>query len=165
TVAIAARHLRERHGSSRVLIVAWGARPADVIREVVAGDPGIGVISIHQERADAATEPHRADRAVPAQCGGAAFGEALRDALNVVAPEDAPDFVLLSAGFDILAGDPLGGLAVTPREVHDLTSTLLEWADARAGGRLVSILEGGYGPALGDAVVQHLRALAGLPAA
>src|SRR5262249_1228911 len=44
-VAIAARHLRERHGSSRVLIVAWGAHPAAAFREVVAGDPGISVIS------------------------------------------------------------------------------------------------------------------------
>ncbi|HSU16362.1 hypothetical protein [Longimicrobium sp.] len=163
--AIAARHLRERHGSARVLVVAWGARPATAIREVLAGDPGIFVISIHREDADAAAEPHPHDRALPPGSGGAAFAAAMRDALEQVAPGDSPDFVLLSAGFDILAGDPSGALAVTAREVHDLTAALMEWADARAGGRLASVLEGGSGPALGDAVVQHLRALAGLPPA
>jgi acetoin utilization deacetylase AcuC-like enzyme len=163
TVAVAARHLRQRHGSSRVLVVAWGARPADAIREVVAGDPGISVISIHPQQPDAKT--HRADRALPEGSGGAAFGAALRDALNAVPAEESPDFVLLSAGFDVVEGDPLGGLAVTPRDVHDLTAELAAWADTRAGGRLVSVLEGGYGAALGAAVVQHLRALTGLPPA
>ncbi|HEX6749963.1 MAG TPA: hypothetical protein VF092_21905 [Longimicrobium sp.] len=163
-VAVAARHLRERHGSSRVLIVAWGIHPATAIREVVAGDPGISVISVHQQF-EGADEPHRSDRAIPPGSGGDAFGEAMRDALGAVAPGESPDFVLLSAGLDIVAGDPRGGLAVTPREVYDLTAELVEWADARAGGRLVSVLEGGYGTGLGAAVVQHLRALAGLPPA
>jgi acetoin utilization deacetylase AcuC-like enzyme len=87
-------------------------------------------------------------------------------ALEAIPPEESPDFVLLSAGFDILADDPLGGLAVAPREVYDLTLALREWADARAGGRLVSVLEGGFdASATAAAVVQHLRALAGLPAA
>jgi acetoin utilization deacetylase AcuC-like enzyme len=87
--------------------------------------------------------------------------------LDAIPAEESPDFVLLSAGFDILASDPLGaGLAITPRDVHELTVALREWADARAGGRLVSMLEGGYdAAATASAVVQHLRALAGLPAA
>lgn len=162
--AVAARHLREKHGSARVLVVAWGARPADALREVTAGDPGIRVVSIHQQP-DAAGEPHPADRSVPAGSGGDAFLAAMREALAGVAAEESPDFVILSAGFDILGDDPLGGLAVTPREVYDLTVELAGWAESRAGGRLVSVLEGGYGPGLGDAVVQHLRALTGLPAA
>jgi acetoin utilization deacetylase AcuC-like enzyme len=164
-VAIAARHLRERHGSSRVLVVAWGARPAVAIREVLAGDPAVSVVSIHARREDAATEPHPHDRELPPGSGGAAFGAALRDALLAISPEDSPDFVLLSLGLDILAGDPSGALAVTAREVHDLTETLMEWADARAGGRIASVLEDGSGRALGEAVVQHLRALTGLPPA
>ncbi len=163
-VAVAARHLRERHGSSRVLIVAWGVHPATAIREVVAGDPGISVISIHQQQPEAAG-PHRADRAIPPGSGGDAFDEAMGDALGAIAPGESPDFVLLSAGLDILADDPLGGLAVTPREVYGLTADLAGWAEAHAGGRLVSVLEGGYGAGLGAAVVQHLRALTGLPPA
>jgi len=166
TVAITARHLRQAHGSARVLVVAWGARPADAIRTCVAGDPGIGVISIHQQSDGAAAEPHANDAALPAGSGGAEFGKTARKLLGAIPPGDSPDFVLLSAGFDILAGDPQGGLAVTPREVYDLTLELREWADDRCGGRLVSVLEGGYAQgATAEAVVQHLRALAGLSAA
>lgn len=165
TVAITARHLREVQGSARVLVVAWGAKPAGAIRACVAGDPGIAVVSIHQ-RQEGADEPHAHDAALPAGSGGVEFGAAMRRLLDAVAPGDSPDFILLSAGFDILAGDPQGGLAVTPREVHDLTLQLREWADDRAGGRLVSVLEGGYEPAAtAAAVVQHIRALAGLAAA
>jgi acetoin utilization deacetylase AcuC-like enzyme len=164
-VAVAARHLREVHGSARVRVVAWGARPADAVRQVLAGDPGVGVLSIHRQP-DEPAEPRRGDVPLAAGSDGAALGRAMAGALNAVPPEESPDFVLLSAGFDILAGDPPGGLAVTPREVYDLTRTLREWAEARAGGRLVSVLEGGYdAPATAQAVVQHLRALADLPAA
>ena len=164
-VAVAARHLRAAHGSARVLVVAWGARPADAIRQVLAGDPGVAVLSIHLQP-DEAAEPRRGDVAVPAGSDGAAFGRSMTDALNAIPPEESPDFVLLSAGFDILASDPLGGLCVAPREVYDLTVALRKWAEARAGGRLVTVLEGGYdASATGAAVVQHLRALVGLPAA
>lgn len=163
TVAITARHLREVHGPVRVLVVAWGARPADAIRACVAGDAGISVVSIHQQQGDD-VERHVNDVALPAGSAGAEFGDAMRRLLDTVPAEESPDFVLLSAGFDILAGDPLGGLAVTPREVYDLTLQLREWVDDRAGGRLVSVLEGGYEQnATAQAVVQHIRALAGLP--
>ena len=165
TVAIAARHLREARGSARVLVVAWGARPADALRQALAGDLGVTVVSIHARPAEP-TEPHRRDVALPAGADGTAFAAAMAGALEAIPQEESPDFVLLSAGFDILAGDPLGSLAVTPAEVHGLTLALREWADARAGGRLVSVLEGGYdASATAQAVVQHLRALAGLPPA
>ncbi|HYW08639.1 MAG TPA: hypothetical protein VE913_16885, partial [Longimicrobium sp.] len=60
----------------------------------------------------------------------------------------------------------LGRLAVEVSEVHGLTVALREWADSRASGRLVSVLEGGYdAPATAAAIVQHLRGLIGLPAA
>ncbi|HEU0054287.1 MAG TPA: hypothetical protein VFQ39_13965, partial [Longimicrobium sp.] len=162
TVAIAARHLREREGSVRVLVVAWGARPATVLRGVLAGDPAISVISLHQGGGEEA-EPSRGDVALPPESDGAAFGAALRVALEAIPAEETPDFVLLSAGFDILAGDPLGGLAVDPRDIHPITLALREWADARCGGRLVSVLEGGYDAAsLAKAVIQHLHALIGI---
>ena len=165
TVAIAARQLRQARGSARVLVVAWGARPADAIRASIAGDAGITVLSIHQQQ-DEGGEPHARDAALPAGSGGPELGAAMRALLDGIPPGDSPDFVLLSAGFDILAGDPQGGLSVTPLEVYDLTLQLREWVDDRAGGRLVSVLEGGYEPAAtAAAVVQHIHALAGLSAA
>ena len=167
TVAIAARGLRERHGSARVLVVSWAARPATALRRALAGDPGVSVLSLHLRSDDESARPaSTGDVPLAPGTDGAAFASALRDALNAIPAEDAPDFVLLSAGFDILAGDPLGGLGVDPRDVHAITLVLRDWVDARAGGRLVSVLEGGYDAnATAKAVVQHLRALAGVEAA
>lgn len=166
TVAIAARHLRERRGIGRVLVVAWGAREPAALAEVLAGDDGIRMISIHQSSAvDPADDP-LARGALPAGSGGDGFAAALRRALDAVPVDESPEFVLLSAGFDILDADPHGSLAVQPEEVHGITVLLREWADARSDGRLVSVLEGGYAAnETARAVIQHLRALAGLPAA
>jgi acetoin utilization deacetylase AcuC-like enzyme len=166
TVAVAARHLRERRGSARVLVVAWGARPAGTLRLVLGGDPAVPVVSLHLrsegDPSPGAPDPAQGDVPLPPEADGAAFEAALRDALDAIPAEESPDFVLLSASFDILSGDPLGGMAVEPEDVYALTAVLREWADARVGGRLVSVLEGGAAASLGAAVVQHLRALAGV---
>jgi acetoin utilization deacetylase AcuC-like enzyme len=67
---------------------------------------------------------------------------------------------MLSAGFDSLRGDPLGGFTLELDDVTTLTRAMVERADTWCGGRLVSALEGGYDPKrLGEAVVTHLRAL------
>lgn len=172
-VAIAARHLRRRRGVGRVLVVAWGAHHPLALARLLAGDDGIGLVSIHQhpqsfpdpEPADDA-EPWIAGAALTPGSDGDAFAGALQSALDGVPPAESPDFVLLSAGFDILAADPQGALAVEPDEVHAITRVLRGWADARAGGRLVSVLEGGYAASeTARAVIQHLRALAGVEAA
>ena len=169
TVAIAARHLRARRGIGRVLVVAWGARPPFALARLLAEDDGTRLISIHPhpqsfpQPAPPDAAPPVAGAALPPGSGGDAFAAALRDALDAIPPDESPDFVLLSAGFDILAADPQGALAVQPDEVHAITTVLREWADARAGGRLVSVLEGGYAaPETARAVIQHLHALAGL---
>lgn len=168
-VAIAARHLRERHGIGRVLVVAWGARQPAALAEVLRGEDGIRLISIHQhpqsfpEPENTADDPPIDGAALPPGSDGDAFASALRQALDAIPSAESPDFVLLSAGFDILAADAHGSLAVEPDEVYAITVALREWVDARAGGRLVSVLEGGYAAAeTARAVIQHLRALAGL---
>ena len=71
-----------------------------------------------------------------------------------------PDLVLISAGFDSLAGDPLGGFTLEMEDVARLTREMVSRAGQWCGGRLVSSLEGGYVPdRLGEAAVVHLRAL------
>ncbi len=75
-----------------------------------------------------------------------------------------PDFVLVSSGFDALAGDPLGGQSLEPEDFHAMVRRLLERAEAgSAGGRVVAALEGGYDPRrTGLATVATLRGLAGV---
>lgn len=172
-VAIAARSLRERHGAGRVLVVHWGVRPPVELARLLADDDGTGLISIHQHPHAFPAPDHSVDghppiagAELPPGTGGDEFTVALRNALAALPRAESPDFVLLAAGFDILDADPVGQLGVEPGEVHAMTLALREWADERAGGRLVSVLEGGYAAAeTARAVVQHLRALAGLPAA
>jgi acetoin utilization deacetylase AcuC-like enzyme len=169
TVAIAARHLRARRNVGRVLVVAWGARPPTALARLLAGDGGVRLVSIHQhpqsfpDPLPVDDHPPVPGAALSPGSGGHTFTAALRAGLDAVPADESPDFVLLSAGFDILAADRQGALAVHPDEVHAITAVLREWVDARAGGRLVSVLEGGYAAAdTARAVIQHLRALAGL---
>jgi acetoin utilization deacetylase AcuC-like enzyme len=91
-----------------------------------------------------------------------AFSGALAESLRSF----EPDFVLVSAGFDCLAGDPLGGLLLAPDDLHAITAELADRTRASADGRVVAVLEGGYVPERnGEGAVNVLRALAGLPAA
>ena len=77
-----------------------------------------------------------------------------------------PQLVLISAGFDCLAGDAIGGFTLEMDDIDRLTRFVTAYAERTCGGRVVSALEGGYTPArLAEAVVVHLRALAGLLAA
>jgi acetoin utilization deacetylase AcuC-like enzyme len=69
---------------------------------------------------------------------------------------------MISAGFDSRLGDPLGKFTLSDADFAELTSIILEVADKHAGGRLVSVLEGGYNLAgIGPAVAAHVKALQG----
>ncbi|MEM6331707.1 MAG: hypothetical protein AAF790_15860, partial [Planctomycetota bacterium] len=71
-----------------------------------------------------------------------------------------PDLVLLSAGFDAHRQDPVGSLDLETEDFADLTTIAMDVAATHAGGRLVSVLEGGYNPpVLGDCVAEHLRVM------
>jgi len=73
--------------------------------------------------------------------------------------------VLVSAGFDAMAGDPLGQLRLEPYDLYDMTRHVMDVAAGRCNGRVVTLLEGGYDPKrLGEGAVAVIRALAGLEA-
>ena len=86
----------------------------------------------------------------------AAFSERIGPALE----KFAPDFLLISAGFDADARDPLAELEVTAAGFRRLSQQVVCWADAHVGGRIVSTLEGGYDlAALGEDVLAHVETL------
>ena len=73
-----------------------------------------------------------------------------------------PELVLISAGFDSRAGDLLGRFTLEDRDFADLTRAAMEIAGQYAGGRVVSLLEGGYSLAgLASASAAHVEALSG----
>jgi acetoin utilization deacetylase AcuC-like enzyme len=71
-----------------------------------------------------------------------------------------PELVLISAGFDAHKLDPVGGLGLESADFQALTREVVALADRYAGGRIVSVLEGGYHPkALADSVELHVHEL------
>jgi acetoin utilization deacetylase AcuC-like enzyme len=163
SLAVAAhRLLGER---SRLLVVEWGGRPGLGTAEILGAHPSVRLVSVHEQRAEEPLWPQSAHAvALPPGSDASLYRATLESAMDEALRRFSPDFVLLSAGFDALADDPLGSLALTPADYHPLTRSVVERADALCEGRLVSVLEGGYEPrSTGAAVVQHVRALAGLP--
>ena len=168
-VAIGARYARRRHGAERVLIVDWDVHHGNGTQALVEQTADIRFVSMHQwpwyPGTGAADDrgPHGNVWNVPMPGGLAAarYVEALLGAVDHAVRGFTPDLVLISAGFDSLAGDPLGGFTLELDDVTLLTRAVAERADAWCGGRVVSALEGGYVPdRLGAACVTHLRALA-----
>ena len=99
---------------------------------------------------------------LPAGSGDARYGDALTDVILPALHAYAPDFLILSAGFDAWQADPLGGMKVSEGGFNAWGRQLGEFARARSIG-ILGVLEGGYDLAnLGGLVVAHLRGLSGL---
>ena len=173
-VAIAARHA-QRRGVDRVLVVDWDVHHGNGTQDIFYEDGSVYYLSTHLSPhwpgTGAITERGAgsgvgATRNVPLPHGidADAFHRAFDDALAATLAEFSPDLLIVSAGFDCLAGDPLGGMLLEPRDLHRITVRLREATRPTAGGRMVVALEGGYAPPrVGAGVVAVLRALCGLP--
>ena len=97
----------------------------------------------------------------PAGSGRKEILGAFQEKLLAAAESFKPGLVLVSAGFDSRIGDPLGNFLLTDADFSDLTNVMREIADKHAGGRLVSLLEGGYSlEGLAAGVRAHVAALA-----
>ncbi|MDE0649651.1 MAG: histone deacetylase, partial [Gammaproteobacteria bacterium] len=93
----------------------------------------------------------------------ATWHEVFDEALAKVVAGFVPDFVLVSSGFDAMAGDPLGGMLLEPEDFHRMTRRVMDLAAEHAARRVVALLEGGYDPArTGDGAVAVIQGLAGL---
>ena len=167
-VAIAAHYARTRHSAERVLIVDWDVHHGNGTQALVEQEPEIHFVSMHQwpwyPGTGAAHDrgPHRSVWNVPLPAGlpPERYVGALLAAVDAATSGFTPDLVLVSAGFDSLAGDPLGAFTLELEHVAELTRAMVERAERWCGGRVVSALEGGYAPErLGQAAVTHLRAL------
>lgn len=167
-VAIGALYARARHGARRVLIVDWDVHHGNGTQALVEHEPDIHFVSMHQwpwyPGTGAADDRGAHDNVwnvpMPPGLGAARYVDALQGAIDAATAGFIPDVILISAGFDSLAGDPLGGFTLEYEDVELLTRSLVERADAWCAGRIVSSLEGGYVPErLGAACVRHMLAL------
>jgi acetoin utilization deacetylase AcuC-like enzyme len=168
-VAIAAHYARAKHSLERVLIVDWDVHHGNGTQALVEHEADIHFISMHQwpwypgTGAAADRGPHQNVWNVPmrASLPPEAYVDALLRAVDAATTGFVPDLVLISAGFDSLRGDPLGGFTLEIEHMTRLTTELVHRATDWCSGRLVSSLEGGYDPdRLAAASVAHMRALA-----
>ena len=170
-VAVAARYAQRVHGVERVLIADWDVHHGNGTQDIFYSDGSVFFMSTHQypfypgtgpieETGEGAGAGLTMNRPFPAGAGDDEVIGAFTDDLLPAARAFRPDLVLVSAGFDSRIGDLLGGFRMTDDGFRTLTRVMLEIADVAAGGRLVSVLEGGYSLAgLASAAHAHVEEL------
>jgi len=176
SVAITARWLQESGHAERVLIVDWDVHHGNGTQDAFYHDPSVFFLSLHQwphypgtggadETGAGAGEGTTLNVPVAAGTPAREYRARFVEALDRATADFEPDFLLVSAGFDCMAGDPLGGLLLEPDDLYALTRHVTDLADRCCDGRVVALLEGGYDPSrLGAGVVGVIRALADLEA-
>lgn len=169
TVAIAAREAQRKYGADRVAIVDFDVHHGNGTQDIFQADGSVFYASSHQMPlfpGTGAPDEVGVGNIVNAALTAGSGGELMRDVyLSFILPKleaFAPDFLFISAGFDADYRDPLAQINWRPDDFSWLTGKLLDIADRRCGGRVVSLLEGGYDPAgLGEGVAAHVSRLMG----
>ena len=166
--AIAARHAQKAHGAERVAIVDWDVHHGNGTQEIFWSDPSVLFCSTHQmplyPGTGATSECGEHDTIVNTPLRAGDGGDIFREAFDVaILPRVEtfrPDLILISAGFDAHWRDPLADLQLTEADFAWATQKLMEIADRRCGGRVVSLLEGGYDlEGLARSTAAHVKAL------
>jgi acetoin utilization deacetylase AcuC-like enzyme len=170
-IAVAARYAQKKHKLGKVLIVDWDVHHGNGTQDVFYEDDSVFFFSTHQSPWYPGTgkpEETGAGKGLgatlncpfPAGAGRAEIVGAFKDKLLPAAQKFKPDLVLISAGFDSRVEDPLGRFTLTDDDFAELTKLMLAIAKDHAGGRLVSVLEGGYNlEGLANAAAAHVTAL------
>ena len=177
-VAVAVRWAQTERHAGRVLVVDWDAHHGNGTQDIFFEDPTVYALSLHAAGAYPATGGGAGERGagegrgttrnvpLPPGSGAAEYRRRYVEAIEAALAVFTPDMVFISAGFDLLASDPMGLLALDPADLHTLTEDLLTRIPAPARKRVVAVLEGGYAlDRIGEALVNVLRAFTGLPRA
>jgi acetoin utilization deacetylase AcuC-like enzyme len=172
-VAIAARHLQKQHGLDKVLILDWDVHHGNGTQHSFEDDPSVLYVSTHQypyypgTGAYSETGIGRGEGAtlncpMPAGAGDEQYRRAFSEKILPKIDQFAPDFVIISAGFDAHVDDPLASICLSTEFFGWMSTRLMEVADKHCNGRLISLLEGGYNiNKLPLCVDEHLQILSG----
>ena len=155
SAAIGAQYLREKFGLKRVLVMDWDLHHGNGTQHSFYDDPHVLYMSTHQypyypgtgaaeEAGRGPGEGYTVNLPMPAGCGDAEYLELFHTVVEPICRQFEPEFVLISAGFDAHARDPLGGMTVTAEGFGLMARLLLRVAREHAQGRCAAILEGGY---------------------
>ncbi len=153
--AMGAMFARRELGLKRVLIIDWDVHHGNGTQHAFEADPSVLFFSIHQHPLFPGTgvftetgigpgEGCTVNLPLPKGYGDGEYAAIFEKLLRPLAIEFAPELILVSAGFDTHAADPLGGMRMTAEGFAGLTRSLMDTAEICADGKLVFILEGGY---------------------
>ena len=166
--AVAARHAQAVHGAERVAIVDWDVHHGNGTQDIFWDDPSVMYCSTHEmplyPGTGAAGERGEHNTIVNAPLragdGGLEFREAFEVAILPRIEAYRPDLILISAGFDAHVRDPLANINLVEADFGWATAQLMDLADRYSGGRVVSLLEGGYDlEGLARSVAAHVMTL------
>jgi acetoin utilization deacetylase AcuC-like enzyme len=168
--AIAARHAQRKYGIARAAVVDFDVHHGNGTQDIFWADPTMMYCSTHQmplfPGTGARGERGEHDTIVNAPLapndGAAKFRAAFENVILPQLTKFAPELIVISAGFDAHRRDPLANINLDAEDFGWVTRKLMDVATSSAGGRVVSVLEGGYDlQGLKESVAAHLTALMG----
>lgn len=166
--AIAARYSQQRYGLASAAIIDFDVHHGNGSQEIFWADKTVMYCSTHQmplfpgTGAVGETGEHNTIVNAPLRPGdgGAAFRAAFETRILPRLGEFRPELVIISAGFDAHMRDPLANINLAEADFIWATQKIMDLADGCAGGRVISLLEGGYDlQALGNSVAAHVATL------
>lgn len=169
-VAVGALHAVEQHGLKRVAVIDFDVHHGNGTQHVFEEDARFFYASVHQDSAYPGTGEARetglgniVNVPLPAGSGSHDFRTAFTDLILPRLRAFQPEMILVSAGFDAHAADPLAHMRLTTEDFRWVSNELVRMAEELCQNRLVSVLEGGYDlRALAACCAVHVRALMGI---
>ncbi|MGW5052603.1 class II histone deacetylase [Actinokineospora sp. NPDC004072] len=155
-IAIAVQVARQRQGVERVAVVDFDVHHGNGTQAVFWEDPDVLALSLHQDRMFPADSGHLTERGagagfgytlnlpLPPGTGNGGYAEAMRRVVVPALRRFRPDLIVVAAGFDASALDPLGRMMVTPTGFREMAKALIDAAADLCDGRIVCSNEGGY---------------------
>ena len=176
-VALGAVYALEHFGLERVAIIDWDVHHGNGTQHLFEADPRVFYVSLHEdpqhcypgtgyrrEEGKGAGQGFTLNLPLPPHSDDSDYLTALKKEALPRLQAFAPQFVFISAGFDAHVNDPLAHMNLTGEGYREMGRLLLDLAQETAGGRLVTVLEGGYNlEVLEECVEDHLRLLLGIP--
>ena len=173
-VAVGVRYAQNHLGLKRIMVVDWDLHHGNGTQHCFEDDPSVLFFSIHQvssfpgsgklsEVGEGNGRGRTINLPLLAGSGDGEYTLLMEKIIRPIALEFKPELILVSAGFDIHADDPLGGMRVTPQGFAAMARSVLNTADACCRGNVVLTLEGGYDlKGLEESVRSVLLEMAGL---
>jgi acetoin utilization deacetylase AcuC-like enzyme len=168
--AIAARHAQRKYGIARAAVVDFDVHHGNGTQDIFWSDPTVMYCSTHQmplfpgtgARGERGEHDTIVNAPLASEDGGVQFRAAFENVILPQLDKFSPELIIVSAGFDAHYRDPLASLNLRSEDFGWVTRKLMDVADKSAGGRIVSVLEGGYDlQGLKESVAAHVTALMG----